>query len=668
MSERKYNQFSHEQINWSDQSLTFPPLFNDLYFNTQQQLTTSRHLFLAANLLIESWSTCQQQSFCIAETSFGSGLNFLLTSQLFKKFLEDNPDKPLKKLFFTSFAEKPLTSNDLQYTLQQWPHLSAFINPLLTQYPLAITGCHRLHFSNICLDLWVGDVHNTLPCLHIYEQGLFNCWYLHDIEQVSNTKRDNDSLISMIARSCKLGATICTLVATDVVKQALQVAGFESKQYKHHDNKNGMLIYQLHKQIYPINAGQNYLASKTSNSQDIAIIGGGISSACLSLALINRGYRVTLYCKDDSFAVGASGNQQGALYPLLNGLHNDLSQLFANSFLYARHYLQTINRSQPFDFDLSGLLQLYYDDKASVKLDKIVTANLPKNLVEKISVAQADKRAAIDIGQCALFYPLGGWLSPAQLVRAIFAKAKESGLLTVNMNHKLVSFEEQKNDWICNFEQHNIKHDLLVLTTAMDTLNFKQCEALPLSAARGQVTHIETNPELQNLKMTLCHEGYLTPINNGVHCMGATFKRHVMDSNFSLDEQLDNKHKLQKCIANKSWVEQINVDHQHANIGIRCTTRDHFPYMGAIAHYQRTKHLYQNTHNTTPSENMPFHNNLFILTGLGSRGLTTAPLLAESLASQINQEPLPLSSSILNSMQCQRQWISYLKKGKKLKF
>ena len=56
-----------------------------------------------------------------------------------------------------------------------------------------------------------------------------------------------------------------------------------------------------------------------------------------------------------------------------------------------------------------------------------------------------------------------------------------------------------------------------------------------------------------------------------------------------------------------------------------------------------------------------------LLTGLGSRGLCTAPLLAEMLASQINQEPLPYSNKILNALQTNRQWVNYLRKGKKLK-
>jgi len=59
---------------------------------------------------------------------------------------------------------------------------------------------------------------------------------------------------------------------------------------------------------------------------------------------------------------------------------------------------------------------------------------------------------------------------------------------------------------------------------------------------------------------------------------------------------------------------------------------------------------------------------LFILTGLGSRGLCSDPILAEALVSQINAEPIPLSLDQLNAMKVNRQWLNYLKKGKKLAF
>ena len=94
-------------------------------------------------------------------------------------------------------------------------------------------------------------------------------------------------------------------------------------------------------------------------------------------------------------------------------------------------------------------------------------------------------------------------------------------------------------------------------------------------------------------------------------------------------------------------------------------TRDHFPYFGQVADYQKIKACYLQTGKT---DQQAVLNDLFILTGLGARGLCSAPLLAELLASLINHDPLPFNKETIDKMSVSRQWLSYLKKGKTLKF
>lgn len=75
-----------------------------------------------------------------------------------------------------------------------------------------------------------------------------------------------------------------------------------------------------------------------SSKREAAIIGGGIASALLSLALLRRGWQVTLYCADEAPALGASGNRQGALYPLLSKHDEALNRFFSNAFTFARQF------------------------------------------------------------------------------------------------------------------------------------------------------------------------------------------------------------------------------------------------------------------------------------------------------------------------------------------
>ena len=355
MSESKNHQIMHAQIDWSDQSEPFSTLFSDLYFNTDQGINESRYVFLEGNQLLERWINCDSDSFTIAESGFGTGLNFLVTCLLFEQFLKEFTDKPLKKLFFVSFEKYPLSKQDLQSSFNKWPILDCYIDILLKQYPLALIGCHRMQFSHISLDLWLGDIQESLSEMYIYENGLFDCWYLDGFSPNKNPEMWSQSLFDLMAKSCKKDATLATFTAAGFVKRGLQQAGFSISKRKGYGKKREMLVGHLAKLKPSTEYAHHYRACKTTNNKEVAIIGGGISSACLSLALVKRGFNVTLYCKDKHLATGASGNQQGALYPLLNAQHDALSQLFANSFLFARNYVESINQNHPFDFDLSGL-------------------------------------------------------------------------------------------------------------------------------------------------------------------------------------------------------------------------------------------------------------------------------------------------------------------------
>jgi tRNA 5-methylaminomethyl-2-thiouridine biosynthesis bifunctional protein len=75
--------------------------------------------------------------------------------------------------------------------------------------------------------------------------------------------------------------------------------------------------------------------------------------------------------------------------------------------------------------------------------------------------------------------------------------------------------------------------------------------------------------------------------------------------------------------------------------------------VGAVPHSSIQTQQYADLYKALPAKHYPppiNHANLFMLCGLGSRGLTTAPLCAEILVSQILNEPLPLSNNLLDAL------------------
>ncbi|MDE3991522.1 bifunctional tRNA (5-methylaminomethyl-2-thiouridine)(34)-methyltransferase MnmD/FAD-dependent 5-carboxymethylaminomethyl-2-thiouridine(34) oxidoreductase MnmC, partial [Glaesserella parasuis] len=103
---------------------------------------------------------------------------------------------------------------------------------------------------------------------------------------------------------------------------------------------------------------------------------------------------------------------------------------------------------------------------------------------------------------------------------------------------------------------------------------------------------------------------------------------------------------------------------------IRAAFRDRVPMVGAVPDFEAQKTQYVNLYNQfrrrEPIETANCYPNLYLVAGLGSRGLTTAFLLGELLASQICGEPLPLSQDILQGLSTNRTWIRNLLRGREI--
>ncbi len=73
------------QLTWRD-GLPYSSVFDDIYFSLENGLAETQYVFLQGNQLAERFAQLPpQHSFTIAETGFGTGLNFLATWQLWQQ-------------------------------------------------------------------------------------------------------------------------------------------------------------------------------------------------------------------------------------------------------------------------------------------------------------------------------------------------------------------------------------------------------------------------------------------------------------------------------------------------------------------------------------------------------------------------------------------------------
>ena len=664
----------HAKIHFNQENTPVSDKFDDVYFSNQDGLAETHYVFLEGNQLWERWVNYQEAHFVIAETGFGTGLNFFAVTTLFREFRQKHPDSPLKRLYFISFEKYPLLLDALQQAHLAYPQFSHLAQHLQQHWLNPIQGCYRFHFDETTLDLWFGDVAENLPQLGDYMNGKINAWFLDGFAPSKNPDMWNEQLYQQMFRFTKLQGTFATFTAASAVRKGLENAGFNIKKRKGFGKKRECLSGQkIHEK--PTALSMSWFHSQPANlkEQDIAIIGGGIASLCTAISLVKRGAKITIYCEDEQTALNASGNKQGAFYPQLSDDNERNIRFYIHAFAYGHQFLQWVIQQQiEFEYEFCGVALCAYNEKAESKLNKITELNLPSDLYQSLSQTELSEQVGLPLPFGGGFIPQGAWLAPRQLVQHAFAFLEKQGV-QIKTSQKVTALSQTENSWqITTAENETFCHEVVVLANGHKLTEFEQTQKLPLYPVRGQVSQIPTSEKLLKLKTVLCYDGYLTPVDQAKtsHCIGASHVRDNATREFSLTEQQENQQKIQQNIP-EEWTKEVDTSGNLARIGVRCSVRDLTPIIGAVPHFSAQQTQYQNLFNLRrrkqPIEQAENYPNLYLIGALGSRGLTSAPFLGETLASLIYGEPLPMSEDLIHNLMPNRSWVRRWLKGAEVK-
>ncbi|WP_287133225.1 bifunctional tRNA (5-methylaminomethyl-2-thiouridine)(34)-methyltransferase MnmD/FAD-dependent 5-carboxymethylaminomethyl-2-thiouridine(34) oxidoreductase MnmC [Alteromonas sp.] len=672
----------HAQVHFNESGTPVADHFDDVYFSNDSGIDETQHVFVAGNDLAERWQQWRNPTFVIAETGFGTGLNFLVAMRAFNEFRAANPDHPLKRLYFITTEKFPLPQQDMQRALEAFPALKDEAQALASLYPMGLEGCHRLHFDNhsTTLDLWIGDVHELLPQWHSPVNGLIDAWFLDGFAPSKNPDMWTDALFSQMARLSKTGTTFGTFTAAGVVKRGLAGVGFTIKKRNGFGRKRDMLTGVFdqdnenvqHKLRLPAGPYYRYVNGSLDKTSKVAVVGSGLAAATACLALVKRGISTTLYFDGDTLASGASGNPQGGFYPQLHSEASIASRIQAHSFLYARQaYDHTIEHAKACGLadvahDFCGVIQLSFNDKVAERQNKLAAADVwPEALIKPVNSKEVSDIANLALPYSGLYIGLGGWISPPQLVTAMIEEALQSGKLTLKPNHTYVVSHEavettkQRVQIRFNLDsaenEEVITADHLILALGAGAVNASDFDSLSLRPVRGQVEAIPTQMPIEQLNTVLCHKGYMTPVFEGRHALGSTYVKNDLSTDVRGDETEMNLATHEQALANTDIVQALQHDGK-ARAATRLGSPDHQPVVGALHNFDSLKEHYTMLGVGKPLTSAPVLPSSVVstLTCLGSRGLTTAPLMAEVLVSSLCKEPLPLSNDLLNAVNTSR--------------
>ncbi|MYN02718.1 FAD-dependent 5-carboxymethylaminomethyl-2-thiouridine(34) oxidoreductase MnmC [Pseudoduganella sp. DS3] len=567
----------------------------------------------------------------VLDTAFGSGEEFLAT------------------LARHAAASTPGDAGPLHYLalvprIPAWAALTALadaVPALAQQWPLDVPGLHRLHLAQerVTLDLLAGPVEAWLPEIVARVD-----------EFILPAPLDQ---IRALQRLAAPAATLRIHQPDETAVRNLRAAGFSAAG----DASAGW-------QHFAYTSRKPQPPRAPAPERRAIVIGAGVAGSAACERLAARGWQVTLIERHSAPAQEASGNVAGIFMPLLSKDDNIPTRLARAAYLYAQRAWQHLGGIGPHapgpDADANsgpaaagagrpaairghqcGVLQLARDaEHAQVQQDVVDTWRYPEQYVRWLDAQQAGAMLGAPTPYGAWHFPRGGWATPATACRAMLHACGDK--LQRVFHTEALRIERAAADdggeWrvLDAGGQVLASAPTVILANGAGATALAQASELPLYTMRGQVTHLREG-EFPSLNLVVCREAYMTPLVDGTICVGATYDksedRALWQS--SQDENLQRAGEILGAAA----LQAAQRAPLRGRVGFRTMAPDRLPLVGALpdggagGRAERLRELAR-------------HPGLYTLLGYASRGIIWAPLAAEILACQLEDEPLPIEATL----------------------
>ena len=645
-------------INWQE-TTPFAEKFADVYFSRDQGPAESDYVFLQQNNLPERWlAWSQNRAFVMAETGFGTGLNLLVAMA---SFLKTAP--ATARLHWISAELYPLTPEDLKQAHAFWPELAEYAELLQKNYPLPISGFHRLNLHpRISVDLLLGDAGSNLSAL----TGKIDAWCLDGFAPSKNPSMWTEQLFTALAKASHANTTFATFTSAGVVRRGLQAVGFNVNKVAGFGRKREMLSGVFNPAV--TDDPPLPLTSSTINkTQPIAIIGAGLAGLATAEALIKRGFKVDLY-EAQTPASGGSGNKQGALYIKLAVDANPSSRFYLAGLEYSRRWLENLDPQQQF-WSPSGVLQLATSEREAKRQQRfLANQQLPQALVKAVNQTQASELAGSKTTAGGLFFSRAGWVKPKALSKHL---AKTLNNLTLYNNLAVtgltqIKLANEEKVWQLATAKGSKNYQQVVICCAAAAKNLAPSETLPVTAVRGQVSYLPLNKSIKQEALpstVVCGKGYALPPADNTLCFGATFDAEDSSLELSQTGQLQNQQELTAVLP--TLLAELSTSSLNGRVSFRCASPDYLPLVGQVPDVETWQKNYTSTQSNLALADFPSEWNcsgLWLNLGHGSRGLASIPLASELLASLLVGEPAPFEQALVDCLNPARFILKDLKR------
>ncbi len=617
--------------------LPHAPAFGAVYHPAAGAAGQARHVFLAGNALPARWAG--RLRFVVLETGFGLGNNFLATWDAWR-----TDPRRCEQLWFVAIDKHPPTRADLA-RLHEASSLPELAQQLVAAWPPLTPNLHALEFESgrLRLLLGFGDIAAVLPQV----MASVDAFFLDGFAPDRNPAMWSLPVMKQLGRLAAPGATAATWSSARALRDGLATAGFEVSIEPGFAGKRDMTTARYaprHRRPAPAGGLHAH-----SGPREALVVGAGLAGCAAARALGREGWQVTVLDRAASVAQGASGNPAGLFHGVVHGDDGPHARLHRAAALATERLLRPWVAGGRVRGRVDGLLRLAAERAASP---------WPVDYVEALPVEAARARSGLAVAGGGWWFPGGGWVVPGDCARALL----EDGRARFVGGASVAAIERRGSRWHALDERGASTADapVLVLATAGDLpqlLGPALAEATgALAAVRGQITGLPA-AGLPTPQVPIADAGYVLPAIDGLLWCGSTAQPGDEDSE---PREADHRHNLAQAarLLATPAIEALATGALKGRVGWRAVTPDRLPLVGALPDLAACATARHDDRLRRLPRLRDADGGLYVIAGLGSRGITWAALCGELLASWVTGVPCPVEADLRDALDPARAWLA----------
>jgi tRNA 5-methylaminomethyl-2-thiouridine biosynthesis bifunctional protein len=502
----------------------------------------------------------------------------------------------------------------------------------------------------VLLTLLVGDIAAVLPRL----EAEVDAWFLDGFAPARNPEMWSPAVLAQLPHLSHPGTTFATYTAASEVRRHLEAAGFAVRKKNGFGHKREMLAGTLHARAAPPWQAPWFTRPAAHTGERRAIVvGSGPAGAATAASLAARGWDVEVLERRGESGPAAAAKHQGVLYAHPSPHPTALNELALAGIQHTARALRAGRVPDARDFGLCGVLQLACDEHEENRQAGVAALALPRALLRPVDRAEAAAIAGLEVPQGGLFFPAAGWVHPPALCAALLDHPR----IRVRRGHDAFEIARAGTQWRVRDGRSIVAEaPVVMIAGGADSAGFPQTRHLPLRTIRGQITLVPATAASAALRTVLCGEGYVAPARGGVHSVGATHKFRDRETDVRASEHAENLERLGRLapvLHTALGAGRLDAALLEGLAGLRCSSPDYLPVIGPVVDAAAFMQAYARLSRDATLElrgDSPWLDGLYVNTAHGSRGLITAPLSGELLASYLDGEPSPLPHDVTEAL------------------